>query len=39
MIETEAKSMRENLIFKGIPDVTNYKDNEDTEAKKKAFIQ
>ena len=39
IIETESRSMRENLIFKGIHDVDNIRDEEDTEGKVKTFIR
>ena len=38
IIEMQTRSMRDNLIFKGIPDVVNYKEPENTEAKLKTFI-
>ena len=38
LIESQTRSMRDNLIFKGIPDVQNETETEDTEAKVKEFI-
>ena len=38
VIETQTRSMRDNLIFRGIPDVQNIKEPKDTESKVKDFI-
>ena len=37
MIESQIRSMRYNLIIKGIPDVENNTEQEDTEAKVQTF--
>jgi septation ring formation regulator EzrA len=37
-IESQTRSMRENLIIKGIPDVEHYREPENTEEKVKCFI-
>lgn len=37
-IESQTRSMRENLIIKGIPHVDNYREPENTEEKVKRFI-
>ena len=39
MIESQIRSMRYNLIIKGIPDVENNTEQEDTEAKVQTFIK
>lgn len=38
VVESQTRSMRHNLIFKGIADVENYKELEKTEAKVKEFM-
>jgi len=38
VVEMQTRSMRDNLIFKGIPDVSDFREQEDTEGKLKTFI-
>ncbi|CAC5396410.1 unnamed protein product [Mytilus coruscus] len=38
VVESQTRSMRDNLIFKGIADVENYNELENTEAKVKEFM-
>ncbi|CAC5356085.1 unnamed protein product [Mytilus coruscus] len=38
VVESQTRSMRDNLIFRGIADVENYNELENTEAKVKEFM-
>jgi len=38
VVEMQTSSMRDNLKFKGIQDVSDFREQEDTEGKLKTFI-